>query len=405
MTDPLYSDIDGPTLPAHFYIHIPFCASKCSYCDFASVARPSEDVVRGVFSGIRSQLRRWSLASLDGVVDTVYFGGGTPSRYPEQVTRVLAYMREHISVRSGAEITVEANPDSLDAESVGVFAAAGVTRISVGAQSFDDSVLRVLGRRHDTQAAWDACRAVQDAGLDLSVDLICGVPGQSVTSWSESLARALQTGAGHASIYPLSVEEGTPLAVAIDTGLLDEPDPDMAAEMMVMAESALGYLGLSRYEVANYAEDDEHRSRHNLAYWTGRTYAGIGPAAHGMLDVETARTVGLLDFGATDVARVRYANANNTEEWLVGQGDSVETLTAAQVAREDVMLGLRLVRGVPAEQVEAAGLAGVLTALADDGLVELVNDDSSRPGPHWRTTQRGWLLGNQVFSRVWLAGE
>lgn len=397
-------DLLGPSMPAHLYIHVPFCASKCAYCDFASVAGASDDVVRGVFTGIRSQLRRWATTGLSGVLETVYFGGGTPSRYPEEVIGVLDFVREHFSVRDGAEITVEGNPDSLDSEVARAFAGAGVTRVSVGVQSFDDGVLRVLGRRHDAQAAWEACSAVREAGLDLSVDLICGVPGQSITSWSETLARAVASGACHVSVYPLSVEDGTPLQVASDTGLLDEPDPDTAAEMMILAEATLGRYSLGRYEVANYAEGREHESRHNTAYWSGSQYIGAGPGAHGMLDAQTALTVGLLGSNDEPAARVRYANARDIEEWLVGKGDSAEPLTAEEAAREDVMLGMRLVRGVPWMQVQAAGLTSVLERLAGQGLVELVSDAVSRPGPNWRTTQRGWLLGNVVFSSIW-AGE
>jgi oxygen-independent coproporphyrinogen III oxidase len=384
-------------LPSHFYVHVPFCASKCGYCDFASVSDAPENIVRAVFTGIRTQLTRWSLTGLPGVVETVYFGGGTPTCHPGEVLRLLGHVREHFTVHLDAEITVEANPDSLTQEMVRDFGAAGVTRISVGVQSLDDRVLRILGRRHDAQSAMRACRAVIDAGVELSVDLICGVPGQSMTSWSETLERAVSTGARHMSVYPLTIEDDTPLQVAISAGLLDEPDPDMAAEMMILAEAMLGYHGLGRYEVANYAETRANESRHNTAYWTGRPYIGVGPGAHGMLDPEVARVIGLISAQDADVTRVRYANAASIDDWLVGAGDSHELLSAGDTAREDVMLGLRLVRGVAAELVSAAGLVDVLKALAEDGLVELVDG-------RWRTTQRGWLLGNVVFGRVW-AGE
>jgi oxygen-independent coproporphyrinogen-3 oxidase len=173
--------------------------------------------------------------------------------------------------------------------------------------------------------------------------------------------------------------------------------------MMLLASNMLGYHALGRYEVANYAEDREHESRHNTAYWTGRSYMGVGPGAHGMLDAPTARAIGMLDMSDTGVARLRYGNAGDINEWMVGAGDSTETLDAAQVAREDVMLGLRLTRGVPVGQVEAAGLSPVLHSLAADGLTELV-DVPGFAGARWKTTERGWLLGNRVFERVW-SGE
>ncbi len=396
------SGLLGPHVPAHLYVHVPFCASKCDYCDFVSVAGADADFVEVVFAGIRTQVTTWARSGLEGVIETVYFGGGTPSLHPDQVVRTLAHIRETMIMHPQAEITVEANPDSLPGETARAFAAAGITRVSVGVQSFDDRVLRVLGRRHDAASAGRACKAVIDAGMDLSVDLMCGVPGQTITSWSETLSRGVATGAHHASVYPLTIEDATPMAVALSAGLLPEPNPDEAADMMVLAEESLGYHGLSRYEVANYAESRAHESRHNTAYWTGRPYAGIGPGAHGMLDAATAKAVGLLAEDAADVARVRYANVASISDWLVGRGDSVELLTEQEARREDVMLGMRLTRGVSETEVAAAGLTRVMSSLGEDGLVE--QEAAATGAVRWKTTRRGWLLGNQVFGRLW-AGE
>ena len=400
--DDATAELFGPRVPAHFYVHVPFCASKCDYCDFVSVTGADPDFVEVVFAGMRTQITQWSRAGFDGVLETVYFGGGTPSFQAGQVIRTLAHIRDTLVVHPNAEITVEANPDSMSPQLAKALASQGVTRVSIGVQSFDDRVLRVLGRRHDARAAQRACSAVIDAGLELSVDLMCGVPGQSITSWSETLSHAAATGAHHASVYPLTIEEGTPMAVAVAAGLLPEPESDDAAEMMVLAEATLAYHALARYEVANYAESREYESRHNTAYWTGRPYAGIGPGAHGMLDAPTARAVGLLADDATDVARVRFGNAGAIDDWLVGIGDTVETLTAEQTRREDVMLGMRLTRGVLASDVAAADLSAVMGSLAEEGLVEPTS--SARDGVRWTTTQRGWLLGNRVFERLW-SGE
>jgi len=394
-------DLMGPVLPAHLYVHVPFCSSKCAYCDFASESGASDETVSAVFQGIRSQLRRWSEPGPGGVVETIYVGGGTPSLYPKEVAGILEQARRLFTVRDGAEVTVEANPDSLTRDAVGILSEAGASRVSVGVQSFDDGVLRVLGRRHDAAAAASACRTVLEAGLELSIDLICGVPGQGMTSWAETLARAASSGARHVSVYPLSLEDGTPLQVAVDTGLVSQPDADEAADMMLLAEETLGRAGLMRYEVASYATDREHESRHNTAYWTRCSYIGVGPGAHGMLDAATARVLGLVGPSDEDTARVRYSNSRDIEDWLLGRGDQSEMLTSDEVVREDVMLGMRLVRGVAWSTVQSAGLTEVLESLAADGLVELVSDGVSRPGPNWRTTQRGWLLGNRVFSRIW----
>jgi oxygen-independent coproporphyrinogen-3 oxidase len=390
-----FGETAAPGMPAHVYFHVPFCRSKCSYCDFASVANATAEEVYAVFSGMEAEVKRWAFAALPGMVETIYVGGGTPSLHPAAVGSLLAHAREELPVCDDAEITVEANPDSLSALALEALLEGGVNRISVGVQAFDDRVLGILGRLHDARQAREALALVRDAGVALSVDLMCGIPGQSLASWAESLEEALDAGAQHVSVYPLSVEEGTPLAAAVSSGLVAEPDPDIAAEMMLAAEKRLGEAGLLRYEVANYARPGSE-ARHNNAYWTGASYVGIGPGAHGMLSADVARTIGV--FGARmhlDVARVRYANEDDPLTWLRGEPGEVELMTAEEAAREDVMLGMRLVRGVPAAQVARAGhLDQTLLSLAEDGLTELADG-------RWRTTQRGWLLGNEVFGRIW----
>jgi oxygen-independent coproporphyrinogen-3 oxidase len=228
---------------------------------------------------------------------------------------------------------------------------------------------------------------------------MCGVPGQTMASWAETLEEALDAGAQHMSVYPLSIEEGTPLAADVASGAMPTPDPDLAADMMLLAEKRLGEAGVARYEVANYAVPG-HESRHNIAYWTGRSYAGIGPGAHGMLQPDVAQTIGL-DLGedavAPGIARVRYANWADIDTWLTGGRFDIELLSGSEAAREDVMLGMRLSAGVRADRVAACGLEKVLEELAEAGLVEHADG-------RWRTTQRGWLLGNEVFGRIW-AGE
>jgi len=385
----------GPRLPSHLYLHVPFCATKCGYCDFASVAGADEATADLVFRAMRTQLLDWERAGLDGVLETVYFGGGTPTLFAENVVELLGFIRDTFAVHAGAEITVEANPDSIDDATAALLAGAGVTRVSVGVQSFDDHDLRVLGRIHDASDATRACERVVRAGMSLALDLMCAIPGQTRTSWASTLERAGLTGAEHVSVYPLALEDGTALQVAVDTGLLSDPGPDVAAEMMVLAQSALSYHGFARYEIANYARTPDARSRHNSAYWTGRPYLGVGPGAHGMLDAGTARVVGMLEQAAPEVARVRYANAPEIEDWLLGRGFSVETLTIGEAAREDAMLGLRLTEGISDELARRAGVVGTLEALARDDLVRF---DTAR----WTTTQRGWLLGNEVFGAVWL---
>lgn len=391
------SRVDTPALPLHLYVHVPVCRSKCAYCDFFSVAAPDLPMSTGALAeALAGQAVAWTERGLEPrPLETLYIGGGTPTMLGPALAGLVDGLATHIGLADGAEVTVEANPDSLDDALVALFAEAGVTRVSLGVQSFHDDVLRLLGRAHDGSRAVAAARAVRDWNLDLSVDLMCGIPGQSTGSWVASVEHAIGTGAEHISVYPLSLESGTPMAAEVLLGRFKEPDPDVAAEMMTLAGDILTREGFERYEIANYARPGLE-SRHNTAYWTGREYLGVGPGAHGMLSAATARAAGFVV--PEEVARVRYAVDCDMESGLqLAPGAVLDVLTADEAAREDVMLGLRLSRGVSRELVEDAGEREVLERLAWQGLVEL-------EGNRWRLTERGWLLGNEVFSAVW-AGE
>ncbi|MDP2233104.1 MAG: radical SAM family heme chaperone HemW, partial [Actinomycetota bacterium] len=361
----------GPQLPAHLYIHVPFCRTKCSYCDFYSTDEVSDINVEMVIRGIEAEIVRWHNAGLPGVLETVYLGGGTPTVITAGAVRLVRTALDRFPLRAGAEVTIEANPDSVTALLMEALAASGVTRVSLGVQSFAPTELAMLGRVHTVPEAISAARIIRASGFDLSVDLMCGIPGQTNASWTGSLEQALATGAQHISVYPLTLEEGTPLQVACDSGLVATPDPDAAADMMEIAEQLLGVRGLPRYEVANYAVPG-HEARHNVAYWTGRSYMACGPAAHSMLDAETAYAVGMLTQADLDVgvARVRSAAPADMELWLTSGEMTTETLDAEEVAREDVMLGLRLTRGVSVAEVTRARLDDVMTDLSRLGLVE-----------------------------------
>ncbi|MHB9002686.1 MAG: radical SAM family heme chaperone HemW [Coriobacteriia bacterium] len=391
----LERSLSAPAMPAHLYIHVPFCRSKCSYCDFYSITGATDDLSELYRRGVEAELVRWADASLPGVLDSVYVGGGTPSAFA-QLPELLDAVMRRFELHPAAEVTIEANPGTVAPALLKRLADAGVTRVSLGVQTLGSVELALLGRTHTREQALEACTHVVDAGLDLSVDLMCGIPGQMLNSWISTLEAVIDAGARHVSVYPLSLEQGTPLAVACEGGLVPEPDSDLAASMMLTAEEILTAAGLLRYEVANYAVPG-HESRHNLAYWTGRNYIGIGPSAHSMFDALTARAVGLLPQAGGSVARVRIAEPADIEEWLTSGEVEIEYLDSNQVAREDIMLGLRLTRGVVTSQVDAAGVTAVLQSLQGQGLVELAES-------HWRTTRRGWLLGNEVFGRVW-SGE
>jgi oxygen-independent coproporphyrinogen-3 oxidase len=397
--------LDQPSLPGHLYLHVPFCRSKCAYCDFASIEAPSSRLTIAVFRALEAEVRRWGTASLPGVIETVYVGGGTPSLYADQVARLLRRVSTELPLRDGAEMTIEANPDSIDETSLARIAAAGANRVSVGVQTLDDSELHFLGRVHSAWQAREALRVALGLFSQVSADLICGIPGQTLDSWLTTVAEIASSGVTHVSVYPLAVEEGTPLETLVAEGRVREPDPDAEAEMMLAAEGIFERAGLMRYEVANYARPGSE-SQHNVGYWTGHQYVGIGPGAHSMYTAATARAIGVLgpDEGerVSVGSRVRTWGARTPEAWLAGDGFAWEVLSPEEVTREDVMLGMRLTRGVAAADVHRADLEPVFESLLVQGLV--VREGTGRSA-RWRTTTQGWLLGNEVFGRVWNADD
>lgn len=372
------------------YVHVPFCASKCDYCDFESHAiDPSaHDVFAGYRTSIMREVRDREVQGLLTHVPTIYIGGGTPTLLGDELPGLVRDLRSLAGVAADAEVSVEANPDSLDDRLATALLDAGVTRVSLGVQSLDDEVLRRLGRRHDAASALRAAQILTRSGLRFSLDLICGVPGQSTASWESTVTRAVETGAGHVSVYPLAVEDGTALGARIDAGLERDTDADAAAEQMTVAARILTEAGMARYEVASYARPGEE-CRHNIRYWTGGAYVGVGPSAASMLPVRLAARSGIV--APAGGARVRFTDSGEPE-WL----------TCDEALREDAMLGLRLARGIDAGLAGRAGVETVLTDLAASGLVELTH--GAGEAASWRPTDKGWLLGNEVFGRIW-AGE
>ena len=371
---PLLGDLDLEPYRA-LYVHIPFCASRCAYCDFTTRAALVDDpALDSHVEGIVRTLERAGSAGLLERVETVYVGGGTPTFLgPARLSLLMSALRRWANVGAEAvECTVEANPDSLDAARALMLAQAGATRLSIGVQSFDDSVLTALGRAHDAASAEGAVRTACGIFDDVSIDVMCGVPHLTRSSLIDTLERAVGLGASHVSVYPLAVERGTPLARAIEAGRETAPSDDEAAEHMQAAAEFLEHAGFARYEVASYAAPG-HACRHNMAYWTGVPYLGLGPAAVSMAQ--------------SPDRRVRFRD-----------GAVEEDLRACAKALEDVMLGMRMTRGVSDGLVARASacaprLASALARLEELGLVAHANG-------RWCPTERGWLCGNEVFSCI-----
>ena len=364
------------------YIHIPFCKAKCAYCDFYSLAH-SEEKMDAYMAALLRHLEEVAPRAAGMQVDTVYFGGGTPSYLgAARLCRILQTVLRRYDVARDAEITLEANPDSAgDWKELRKLRRAGFNRLSLGVQSTDDALLRRIGRVHTYEQVQQAVMAARKAKFtNLSLDLIYGLPGQSMEDWQRTLADAVALGPEHLSCYGLKLEEGTPLWQQRQT--LTLPDDDAQADMYLYTVAALGEMGYEQYEISNFAKSGKE-SRHNLKYWRMEEYAGFGPGAHS-------------DFGG-----VRYGYVRDIDSYIAGRLVLSESETDSTLARdyEYVMLSLRTAAGIDRqtfekryrqrfqpmetlfEQYEKAGLA-------------------SRTEGGWRLTPRGFLVSNSIIAAL-----
>ncbi|WP_433167448.1 radical SAM family heme chaperone HemW [Kribbella sp. CA-247076] len=369
--------------PLGFYLHVPFCASRCGYCDFntytakelgggGSQASYAETAVHEV------RLARRVLGELDRPVETVFFGGGTPTLLPAaDLGRMLAAVRDEFGLAPGAEVTTEANPESVDQAYLEGLLEAGFTRVSFGMQSASTHVLRILDRHHTPGRALQAVKEATAAGFEhVNLDLIYGTPGESLEDWRASLESALSAEPDHVSAYALIVEDGTQLARRIRRGELPMPDDDDLADKYVLADELLTAHGLHWYEVSNWARTDAARCRHNELYWRGDTWWGVGPGAH------------------SHVGGIRWWNVKHPSAYAerLNAGDSPaharETLDPATRRIERVLLEIRLSAGLPLDVLDTPGRAAADQVVAD-GLATLMNNRLT-------LTNRGRLLADAV---------
>jgi len=369
------------------YIHIPFCRSKCDYCDFYSLPAGDELMDRyqkALLSQIKSMVPR-----LKGrTVDTIYFGGGTPSYYGEKRLReVLGYLQRHLNVSKGAEVTIECNPDTVDRKSMTRLRKAGVNRVSLGMQSADPEQLKCVHRIHDPQQVIWAVEDIRAGKIEnLSLDLIYGLPGQDIDSWRDTIRTALALRPDHLSCYGLKVEEGTPLARRVDEGdQMDLPDGDSQADFYLEAVDRLQAAGFRQYEISNFARTGME-SRHNLKYWMGREYAGFGPGAHSYLD------------------GVRYAYPKDLTGYLEalesGQTvatDEYESIPPREQAREYLLLRMRTLRGI--EEWEYRRSFGLNFEPIAHRLEFFESHRWAEQSDHrWHFTPQGFLLSNTLIA-------
>jgi putative oxygen-independent coproporphyrinogen III oxidase len=325
--------------PFGIYVHCPYCRTKCPYCDF-NVAIHREDRLAPFVAALRAELARYAALPWAGraPAGSLFLGGGTPSLLPpEAVAAVVSDARQGLGLAADAEVTLEANPEGLDRDRLRAFGAAGVTRVSLGVQALDDGLLQRLGRTHSAADAEAAYRAAREAGFEnVSVDLLYGCPDQDLATWVRTLDTVLAWGPEHLSAYALTLERATPFGRRPPAGL---PDEDLQVAQFAALVERTGGAGLERYEVSNFARPGR-RSRHNLGYWRRRDYLGLGPGAHGAL--------GALRYW-TQRSEPRWRAAALAGGWAI---EGWERLSPRQVAAERLVLGLRLVDGVPRESLE-----------------------------------------------------
>ena len=371
------------------YIHVPFCHARCAYCDFYSQTRSDAQSIHAYVDALRKMII--SYAPYMKTVSSVYFGGGTPSVLGLRLVEVLEAINSCISVKEGAEITVEVNPESLTKEVLDAYRAAGVNRISMGVQACDDDVLKRLGRIHTMEQTDAALQLVRSSGIAFSVDFIVGIPGVDPGAIHSWLVHVLPFKPSHISVYPLSVEEGTSLSTLREFQDIDEDDQ---AEALTEAWSALENAGFVHYEVSNFARPG-CESVHNSSYWHKKPYLGLGPSASSMLMND-------------ENERVRFTLRDDLDSFLADHRHDItgelDVIGGVQdehaVEREDVMLAMRTNQGVDARVVEHASLVGVFDALIDEGLCIFERDSQ-----HYVPTQKGWMLGNEMFGAIWCANE
>ena len=387
-------------MSAGIYLHIPFCKSRCSYCDFATDVWRSSDAVERYVDALCKEIDAfdgesgppWStLVHLvrtgpkDRIAaDTIYFGGGTPSLLePTQVEKILDRVNSKFDISIDTEITMEMNPATVTPESLAAYRALGINRASFGVQTFDDRALKLLARGHDANDARMTFKMLREAGFDnVSFDLIAGLPGQTLDLWQRNLDEAIAMSPEHLSLYLLEIHEGTPLAEQVRTNRQPTPDPELAAEMYEVMLARLAAAGYEQYEISNFSKRGRE-SRHNSKYWTLDPVFGFGVSAHSF------------------DGKQRYANERDTAKYV----ELIETQTSAEITRENidiaseyVFLGLRLEDGIDLGQYTErfgedliAKYRGEIERLVDSDLLK-VNDNRIK------LTLKGKLFSNEVFA-------
>ena len=378
--------------PLGIYIHVPFCRSKCQYCEFYSLTTKDDRLMDGYLDAICAHIKEAGALAPSYTVDTVYFGGGTPSFFgAEGMATILTAVRRNFDVSNNAEITFEANPDSVSPKLLHKLRSEGFNRVSLGIQCDDDEILNKIGRPHNYAQAVAAVKQIRRAGFrNLSLDLMYGLPGQTVLGWEKTLQNVLKLEPEHISCYGLKVEEGTPMCRYQD--VMNLPDDDAQADMYLRAVEVLRSKGFRQYEISNFCRRN-NESKHNLKYWTGGEYLGFGPDA------------------SSDFAGKRFKMIRDLRGYIQGvlSGgqvvEDVQEIPQRERAGEYLMMRLRTNLGICAQDYEKqfllpfAPLEKLLEKCGKNELAVKLDND------HWRLTPQGFLVSNSIISDLLLAQE
>ena len=383
--------------PLALYLHIPFCSSKCGYCDFNSYAGLPEHVVDGYTPALLREIALWAPAARDNRVETVFFGGGTPSLTSiDDMAAIAAAIREHYDIAPDAEWSLEANPTELSREHLEGLRKLGINRLSMGVQSMQPDELELLERAHSPERVIQAVQDARAAGFDnMNLDLIFGIMGQPLVKWQDTLDRIIALGPEHLSCYALTVEEGTALHYRVAKGMLAEPDPDIAADEYEWTQRRLAEAGYQQYEISNWAKPGR-ACKHNLVYWHAEPYLGFGAGAHSFF---LGRRLANVD------APNRYVDAINAswdEREATGTAEmhqvaGGETPDEATQRADAIILGLRLMEGVSLPDFERRFGVRAQDAFRDAIGKHIGLGLLAIEGDRLRLTPRGLLLSNEVF--------
>lgn len=376
------------------YVHIPFCQSKCFYCDFntyANIDHQIDDYIKSLLS----EISIWSKILKGSSIKSIFFGGGTPSYINQKyIEKILNSIKKNFIFNNNIEITLETNPNDVKKNKFKDLLTIGINRISMGVQSFDDYLLRMLGRRHDSKEAENSYKLLREIGFkNLSIDLMYGLPYQSITSWNKTLKKSVQLDPDHISLYSLQVEKGTPLNNKITSGEYEMPNDDNAADMYELAEKILAENKFSQYEISNWSKKS-YECTHNIIYWKNNYYLGLGAGAHSHVNNIRFSNIRSPKLYTNSLINNSYVKTINDQLNFI---ENFEQLSYSEQISDTLMMGMRLSEGININDFEKT-FGKSITSLFNDEInklskLNLIDINET----HIKLSNKGRLLGNEVF--------